>query len=35
MAIKKYTNFEEVNSKNVNEGQYLQADDLFIISKSV
>ena len=34
MAIKKYTNFEEVNSKNVNEGQYLQADDLFIISKS-
>jgi hypothetical protein len=34
MAIKKYTNFEEVNAKTNNEGQYLQADDLFIVSKS-
>lgn len=34
MGIKKYTNFEEVNSKTSNEGQYILADDLFIVSKS-
>ncbi len=34
MAIKKYTNFEEINNKVENEGQFLQAEDLFIISAS-
>ena len=34
MSIKKYTNFEAVNSKNENEGQFIQSDDLFIVSKS-
>ena len=34
MSIKKYTNFEAVNAKTENEGQFLQADDLFIVSKS-
>ena len=34
MSIKKYTNFEEVNLKTVNEGQYLQAEDFFIVTKN-
>ena len=34
MAIKKYTNFEQINTKVENEGQYLQPEDLFIISAS-
>lgn len=34
MAIQKYTNFDAVNSKAENEGKYLQAEDLFIVSKN-
>ena len=34
MSIKKYTNIEGLNNKTENEGQFLQTDDLFIISKS-
>jgi hypothetical protein len=34
MAIKKYTNFDGINSNSTNEGQFIQADDLFIISKN-
>ena len=34
MSIKKYTNIEGINNKTENEGQFLQTDDLFIISKS-
>ena len=34
MAIKKYTNFEAVNAKTTNEGEYLQSEDLFIVSKN-
>jgi hypothetical protein len=34
MAIQKYTNFDAVNNKTENEGKYLQAEDLFIISKN-
>ena len=34
MSIKKYTNIERINNKTENEGQFLQSDDLFIISKS-
>ncbi len=34
MAIKKYTNFDGINSNSTNEGQFLQADDLFIVSKN-
>lgn len=34
MSIKKYTNFEEVNLKNTNEGQYLQVEDFFIVTKN-
>jgi hypothetical protein len=33
MAIKKYTNFEGINANSENEGQFLQMDDLFIVSK--
>jgi hypothetical protein len=33
MSIKKYTNFEGINSNSENEGQFLQMDDLFIVSK--
>jgi hypothetical protein len=33
MSIKKYTNIESINNKSSNEGQFLQADDLFIVSK--
>jgi hypothetical protein len=34
MSIKKYTNIDGINNKTENEGQFLQADDLFIVSKS-
>jgi hypothetical protein len=34
MSIKKYTNIEGINNKTENEGQFLQTDDLFIVSKS-
>ena len=34
MSIKKYTNIENINNKSSNEGQFLQADDLFIVSKT-
>jgi hypothetical protein len=34
MSIKKYTNIESINNKLSNEGQFLQANDLFIVSKS-
>jgi len=34
MSIKKYTNFEDVNLKNTNEGQFLQAEDFFIVTKN-
>ena len=34
MAIKKYTNIEGINNKTENEGQFLQMDDLFIVSKN-
>jgi hypothetical protein len=33
MSIKKYTNIEGINNKTDNEGQYLQSDDLFIVTK--
>ena len=34
MSIKKYTNIEGIKNKTENEGQFLQTDDLFIVSKS-
>lgn len=34
MSIKKYTNIEDINNKASNEGQFIQSDDLFIVSKS-
>ena len=34
MSIKKYTNIEDIDNKSSNEGQFLQADDLFIVSKT-
>ena len=34
MSITKYTNFEQVNLKTTNEGQYLQAEDFFIVTKN-
>ena len=34
MSIKKYANFEAVDAKTDNEGQFLQAEDLFIVSKN-
>lgn len=34
MSIKKYTNIENIDNKSSNEGQFLQVDDLFIVSKS-
>lgn len=34
MSIKKYTNIEGINNKTENEGQFLQTDDLFIVSKT-
>jgi hypothetical protein len=33
MSIKKYTNIDGINNKTDNEGQYLQPDDLFIVTK--
>jgi hypothetical protein len=34
MSIKKYTNIDAINNKTDNEGQYLQSEDLFIVSKN-
>ena len=34
MSIKKYTNIEDIDNKSSNEGQFLQKDDLFIVSKN-
>ena len=34
MSIKKYTNFESVNNKTENEGKFLQAEDIFIVTKN-
>ena len=34
MSIKKYTNVEGINNKTENEGQFLQSDDLFIVTKT-
>lgn len=34
MSIKKYTNIDDINNKTQNEGQFLQAEDLFIVSKN-
>ncbi len=34
MSIKKYTNFDGINSNTTNEGQFLQAEDLFIVTKN-
>ena len=33
MAIKKYTNFEQIDIRVENEGKFLQPEDLFIVSK--
>jgi len=34
MGIKKYTNFEQVELKTENEGQFIQAKDFFIVTKN-
>jgi hypothetical protein len=34
MSIRKYTNFDSINSNSTNEGQFLLADDLFIVTKN-
>jgi urate oxidase len=34
MSIKKYTNFENINNKTDNVGQFLEDKDLFIVSKN-
>lgn len=34
MSIRKYTNFDSINANTTNEGQFLQADDLFIVTKN-
>lgn len=34
MSIKKYTNIDAINNKTDNQGQYLESDDLFIVSKT-
>ena len=34
MSIKKYTNIDDINNKTSNEGQFIQKDDLFIVSKN-
>jgi hypothetical protein len=34
MSIKKYTNFENINNKTDNTGQFLEDKDLFIVSKN-
>lgn len=34
MSITKYTNIDDINNKSSNEGKFIQADDLFIVSKN-
>ena len=34
MSITKYTNFEEIDSRKENKGNFLLKDDLFIVSKT-
>ena len=34
MSIKKYTNFESINSNTENTGKFLEDKDLFIVSKN-
>lgn len=34
MSIKKYTNIDAINNKTDNQGQYIESDDLFIVSKT-
>jgi hypothetical protein len=34
MSIRKYTNFDSINSNSTNEGQFLLAEDLFIVTKN-
>jgi hypothetical protein len=34
MSIKKYTNFEQIDGNVDNKGKFLQAEDLFIVSKN-
>ena len=34
MSIKKYTNFEQIDVNVDNKGKFLQAEDLFIVSKN-
>ena len=34
MSIRKYTNFDSINSNSSNEGQFLLAEDLFIVTKN-
>jgi hypothetical protein len=34
MSIRKYTNFDSINTNLTNEGQFLQEKDLFIVSKN-
>lgn len=34
MSIQKYTNFENINNKTDNTGQFLESKDLFIVSKN-
>jgi len=34
MSIRKYTNFDSINSNSTNEGQFLVAEDLFIVTKN-
>ena len=34
MSIKKYTNFTSINSNTENVGQFIEANDLFIVSKN-
>lgn len=34
MAIKKYTNFDEINNRIDNEGKYIAPEDIFIVTKN-
>jgi len=34
MSIKKYTNIDNINNNSENEGQFLQSEDLFIVTKN-
>lgn len=34
MSIIKYTNIDDINNKSTNEGKFIEADDLFIVSKN-